>query len=562
MAAGAFCLVLHGHLPWVLHHGRWPHGEDWLFEAATETWLPLLEVLDTLESEGIRPGWTLGLMPILLEQLAHPRFISGLVSWWGTQIERAGRDAADFRERGEAHLAWLADRHAQHLRGLGARFDAIERDLPGAFGRHVASGAIGLLTSNATHGYHPLILHDACARAQIRAGVATTRRHFGVAPGAAWLPECAYRPAGSWSPVAVHAGARERDGVAALFAAEGVHAFFVDTHLIHGATAKAILHGERLTPVAPGQADWDVEHAWRSELEPHRVVERGLVTDVTVLARCPDVSEQVWSGKVGYPGDPRYREFHKRHGYRGLHYWKITGPETPLGEKDQYHPDDVPEVVSSQAEHFVSIVRRRLEAHRGAVGRYGVVCAPFDAELFGHWWHEGPAFLLEVARAMHADPEIDVLAVEEVLARVPADKAVELPEGTWGAGGDHRVWLNERLRPYWEVAYRCEDRFIDLWHRAPWQTDPATHELLTEAARQLLLVQASDWPFVISTDGAVDYGNRRIHDHAARLDDLCNGVEDRIQEPEAARDPVVSNTLARCRLLDPVFPDLDLSWWA
>ena len=561
MAAGAFCLVLHGHLPWVLHHGRWPHGEDWLFEAATETWLPLLDVLDTLEGEGIRPGWTLGLMPILLEQLAHERFKSGFAEWLSGQVARAESDAREFRERGELHLAWLADRHAEHLGGQLERFDAIERDLPGALGRHVESGAIGLLTSNATHGYHPLILHDACARAQVRAGVATTRRHFGFTPRAAWLPECAYRDAGPWWPVAVHGDCREREGVASLFAREGVTAFFVDTHLVHNATARSIVHGQTAYPVDPGQAGWDVQHAWRSELEPHRVVERGTLTDVTVLARCPDVSEQVWSGKIGYPGDPNYREFHKRHGYRGLHYWKISGSEVSLGDKDPYYPDDIPGVVSLQADHFVSVVRQRLEAHHGAVDRYGIVCAPFDAELFGHWWHEGPQFLLEVARRMHHDPAIDLLSVEDALARVPADKAVSLPEGTWGAGGDHRVWLNDQLRGYWEVAYRCEDRFLDLWHRSSWRTDDEARELLTEAARQLLLVQASDWPFVISTQGAIDYGTRRIHDHAARFDDLCNGVEDRIQSPEGVRDPVVASTLERCRLLDPVFPDLDLNWW-
>jgi 1,4-alpha-glucan branching enzyme len=561
MAAGAFCLVLHGHLPWVLHHGRWPHGEDWLFEAATETWLPLLGVLDVLAEEGISPGWTVGLTPVLLEQLAHPRFTTGLIAWLGEQIERARSDAADFRRRSDPHLGWLADRHAAHLKGQRERFESLGRDLPGALAAHVRSGAIGLLTSNATHGYHPLMLHDACARAQVRAGVATTTSRMGITPTAAWLPECAYRSAGPWTPIALHGDQRDRVGVASLFADEGIQCFFVDTHLVAGAVARAVLDGDSMHPVLPGQADWDTGLAWRSELEPHRVVEGDALTGVTVLARCPDVSEQVWSGKVGYPGNPAFLEFHKRHGYRGLHYWKITGPEVSLGEKDPYYPDDVASVVAEQADHFVAIVRRRLEDHRAAVGRYGIVCAPFDAELFGHWWHEGPLFLLEVARRMHHDPAIDAITAQAALERAPADKAVSLPEGTWGAGGDHRVWLNAELNTYWEVAYRCEDRFLDLWHRAPWRTDSAARELLTEAGRQLLLVQASDWPFVISTRGAVDYGTRRFHDHAARLDDLCNGVEDRIRAPDAAADPVVLNTLARCRLLDPVFPDLDLEWW-
>jgi 1,4-alpha-glucan branching enzyme len=161
---------------------------------------------------------------------------------------------------------------------------------------------------------------------------------------------------------------------------------------------------------------------------------------------------------------------------------------------------------------------------------------------------------------MAARDDLAVRTVSEALEASPADKAVELPEGTWGAGGDHRVWHNDELRFYWEMAYRAEDRFLDLWHRAPWRTDARAAELLEEAGRQLLLLQASDWAFVISTGGAVDYGLRRIAEHASHVDDLLHGVEDRVQgRPE---DPVVVSTLERCRALDPVFPDLSLEWWA
>ena len=301
--------------------------------------------------------------------------------------------------------------------------------------------------------------------------------------------------------------------------------------------------------------------AWKSELEPHRVVEQGRVLPVDVLARCPEVSEQVWSGKIGYPGDPRYLEFHKRHGLRGLRYWRVTSSESDLGAKQPYVPDHVPGAVHDQALHFCELVKARLRMHAERTGRSGVVCAPFDAELFGHWWHEGPELLLAVARRMHRDPDLQACTVSEVLA-TPPDKAVSMPEGSWGAGGDHRVWMNDELRFYWEVEYRAEDRFVGLWHRAPWRTDPAVAELLTEAGRQLLLLQASDWPFVISTAGAVDYGLRRIFEHAGVFDDLCNGVDDLIRDPGSERDPVVAAALERSRLLDPVFPDLSLEMWS
>lgn len=559
---GSFCLVLHGHLPWVLHHGRWPHGEDWLFEAASETWLPLVGVLDRCHEEGIRAAWSLGLTPVLLEQLSSPRFREGLPRWLAEQAGRAVRDEAEFQRAGELHLAWLARRWAERFERLGAHFNAIGRDLVGRLLEAEAQAQIELLTSNATHGYHPLMLHDACARAQIRTGLATSERHLGHRPRGMWLPECAYRPPKAFCPPVLHHDLRQVEGVGTLVTAEGIRALVVDAHLLSGARPEAILDGGRAVAVPPDQAAWDTLRAWGSALEPHRVVEGGRLLELTVLGRCPQVSEQVWSGEVGYPGDERYLEFHKRHGLRGLQYWRVTGPGVDLGDKEPYHPGDVTAAIHSQAVHFVDVLRGRLGMHADRTGRAGIICAPFDAELFGHWWHEGPEFLLEIARRLHHDPEIQPRTLSEALRHTPADKAVSLPEGSWGAGGDHRVWLNDELRFYWEVAYRAEDRFLDLWHRAPWRDDARVRELLTEAGRQLLLLSASDWPFVISTRGAVDYGLRRIFHHSSMLDDLCNGVEDLVSDPARAPDPVVSEALRRARLLDPVFQDLDLSWWA
>jgi 1,4-alpha-glucan branching enzyme len=559
---GRFCLVLHGHLPWVLHHGRWPHGEDWLFEAAAETWLPLLEVLARCQEEGLRPAWTLGLTPILLEQLSSPRFKSGMARFLVERGERAAIDAGEFQQTGRAHLRGLAERWQARFVELSARFDECEQDLVGAFRDHALAGRIELLSSNATHAYHPLLLHDRSARAQLRTGLATSERHLGFRPRGIWLPECAYRPPGSWWPPAIHGLPRDVLGTGELASEEGVRFLFVDTHLVRKARAVATLLGEGVQHVDPAQPEWDVLRAWNSELEPHRVAESGKVLPLDVLARCPEVSEQVWSGKIGYPGDPRYLEFHKRHGLRGLRYWRVTSDQADLGDKEPYEPDWVSHAVAAQAAHFCELVKARLRMHGDRTGRVGTVCAPFDAELFGHWWHEGPLFLLEVARRMAREPEIGPSTVSEVLEVSPPDKAVQMPEGSWGAGGDHRVWSNDELRFYWEVAYRAEDRFIDLLDRAPWKEDDTVRTLLTEAGRQLLLLQASDWPFVISTRGAVDYGLRRIFEHLSLFDDLCNGVEDLLAPEEGEADPVVAEALQRSRLLDPVFPDLSLEWWS
>lgn len=558
---GSFCLVLHGHLPWVLHHGYWPHGEVWLYEAAAESWMPLLELAEAGEAEGFATPFTLGLMPVLLEQLRSPAFQAGFREWLDDRQRRAEADEVTFTSRGEPHLAWLAARWRDHFGALRARFDALGGDLPAAFAALAGRGRIELLTSNATHAYHPLVLHDACARAQVRAGVATSRRVLGFAPRGAWLPECAYRPGGPWVPPAVHGDRRDRAGVEELYAHEGVRYFFVDQHLFAGARSEGVVDADgAFRKVDWGQAGWDAARGWRSVLEPHGVSSWGGPPALVALARHPQVSEQVWSGQVGYPGDGRYLEFHKREGNDGLRYWKVTGPRADLGEKHPYHPDDTVGAVYGQATHFAAVVRSILARHRETTGRPGMVVAPFDAELFGHWWFEGPRFLREVFRALHADPSVQARTVSEALAVHPVDKVVRLPEGSWGEGGDHRVWFNAELTWIWEASFRAEDRFLARWHDLPWRADASVREALTAAARELLLLQASDWAFVIHTRGAVDYGYRRFCEHLARFDRACSVAEARARgEPDT---PIRRLELEEMRAHDDCFPDLQLEWWA
>jgi 1,4-alpha-glucan branching enzyme len=509
LTLGAFCLVLHGHLPWVLGHGRWPHGEAWLYEAAAGCWLPMLDTLDRLAADGVPAGWAVGLTPVLLEQLAHERFRAGFSDWLTAAEARAKADQKRFRRAGEADRAALAGWWADRYRGQRKR---MRRSIVREWTRHARSGSIELLTSNATHAYHPLIRHEPVARAQIRIGVATSKRH-GVRAKGAWLPECAYKP-----------------GVAGLFADEGVRFWVVDAPALG-----------RATP-----------------LEPYRVVEGGRKTKLTALARCPEVAEQVWSAERGYPGDPRYLEFHKREGRDGLRYWRVTG-KVDLGEKRVYDPEEAAAAVRDQADHFVRVVRGKLFEHRAHTGRYGVLVAPFDLELFGHWWHEGPLFLEAIARRLQGHPEIDALRARDALDKVPA-APITLTEGSWGAGHDHRTWAHDGLKWASMLVTHAEDRWMDVWGRAPWRTDAVVRGWLEDAARQLLLLQASDWPFAYTTGGALDYAARRVGDHAARFDDLCNAVDDLSAGREP--DPAAVAARAACRARDDVFRDLDLEAWA
>lgn len=516
MSVGTFVLVLHGHLPWVLNHGRWPHGEHWLYEAALSTWLPLLGMLDEVHAAGAAAPITLGLTPVLLEQLRQPGFREGFARYLDRTLLTAVEDGAD------PALTHLATRWEDWLLRHRDRFRAADGDLVGAFAELARAGRIELLSSFATHGYAPLLLHDASVRGQLRTGLQTSARHLGFQPSGIWLPECAYRPGGPWTPPVLHGDQRNRTGVDRILEEEGVSHFFVDAHLIRGARSEGVIQGGAFHKVGWDEAERYPGRGWRDVLEPHLVNSHGGPSRVAAFARHPRLSEQVWSADVGYPGDPRYLEFHKRRTAEGLRYWRITSRKADLADKELYRPEEVPGAVFANAQHFAGQVRSLLRQYKAETGRAGTVVATFDAELFGHWWHEGPLFLRDVMLALHHDREVTVRTAAGALAAQPPDKVAWLPEGSWGAGGDHRVWFNDAFHWLWEAAYRAEDRFLGLrWDVGQAGDNPRAQALLRKAARELLLLQASDWQFVIHTEGAVDYGYQRFCGHLTRFDRLA-----------------------------------------
>ena len=557
---GSLSIVLHGHLPYVLHHGVYPHGENWLFEAACETYLPILDMIGAVALLQRRAGLTIGLTPVLLEQLAHPRFKNGFVDYLNERIDRARKDAEEFRINSQLHFKHLAEVWERWFGDRLAHFERIGRDIPAEFGKRFREGQIQILTSNATHLYMPLALNDEMLRASMKCGVATSEKHLGMKPRGMWLPECAYRPHWEhWMPSVLYDNARNRPGIETFIAEVGVTHFFVETHLITGGTVMGTFDQQTYKVAGDQQLYWDKSKGWREPMEPVGVVSEHRAPEVFAFARHPKVSEQVWSGSIGYPGHGSYLEFHRKYGEKGLRYHKVTSTKTALSDKDPYYPDDIKGRVFEHARHFADVVKDTLREYRNRTGRKGCVVASFDAELFGHWWFEGPQFLRDVVLTLANDPEVTLLTAEEALYQHPADKVMRLPEGSWGEHGNHSVWINEKNRWYWEIEYRAEGQLLKLLHNLPWKSNEKVKQMLTRAARELLLLQASDWPFVIHSQGAVDYGIERISLHAVRFDRLCliaeklgNGKE--IDELEKVQ-------VAEADAHDSIFKDVDLNWW-
>ncbi len=406
MSVGRFLLCLHSHMPYVLSHGRSPHGTDWLTEAAAECYLPLLHALDRLNNEGIKPRWTVNVVPILAEQLSDEAFKDEFEWYCQSKIDYALGDQKRFELDEDLWMQGLA-LHWQrfYTRALVQFKHQWGRDIVGAFKFFQDNGCIEIITSGATHGYQPLLGTDESARAQISLGIQTYEKHFDRKPRGIWLPECAYRPRYEWkSPAEPNAVPWPRMSTDELVKEQGLEYFFVDSHMIRGGMplgTYAANFPQLAEMFSRSSKYFTPPEEFRSEYE-HYV----LPTGVTVFARDPQTTVKVWSGEVGYPGDPHYLEFHKQLYPGRLRYWRISENKADLGQKQPYNLYQAFENIQNHAEDMLVTLKSTLAAYRGEADRNGTVVAMYDTELFGHWWWEGPEFLYELGRLMHADGEI------------------------------------------------------------------------------------------------------------------------------------------------------------
>ena len=524
---GKLCIVLHAHLPYVLHHGNTPHGEAWLYEAAAETYLPLLDLIGEVALHKCRPALTIGLTPVLLEQLSHRRFKEEFLRYLNERHERAGRDRAEFERSGERHFAYLAQRWEKWHARQATHFERINRDIPGEFAARSRDGHIQILTGPATHPFLPLLLNDEMVRGQLRIGTATSRRILGdsVSTGL-WLPECAYRPScDDWTPPVLGGEPRFRAGLEEWIAGAGLTHFCVDSHLVIEGQPLGTMQGDRFSAVSPAQLHWDAGRGWQNPMEPIGVASKPGPPECYALAREPVISEQVWSGTIGYPAAGAYLDFHRKRTDRGLRYHRVTSQSTPIGDKEPYVPEEVHSTLFEHTQHFCQIVKESLREHHSLSKKPGVCVAAFDAELFGHWWFEGPQFLRDVIFTLCHDDSVILATTEEALRDPAPDKVMRLPEGSWGEHGKDSVWLNDQTRWMWEIEYRAEMRLLAMLKDLPWRQNSAVRGMLERSARQLLLLQASDWPFVVHSKGAVDYAIQRFSGHATRFDRAAKCAE-------------------------------------
>jgi len=572
MTKGYFSFVLHSHLPYVLSHGRWPHGTDWLCEAAAETYLPLLRILNELIDEGCHPRLTIGISPVLCEQLADNSFKDELVTYLNQKIKAAEHDAEEFTRYDQPNMLANAESWQKFFRLTLDHFNNIGQDVLYEFRKLQDNGYLEIITCGATHGYYPLLSRDESLQAQTKMAVKNYRRHFGREPRGIWLPECAYRPRYEWSPP-VPINDRQtpylRKGVDELLTENGLDFFIIDSALLMGGKSVGV-YIDRFEALRKLWDQFEKSYTPREEELDKTPREAYLISSspegkkpTAIFTRDPETGLLVWSGEHGYPGDGSYLDFHKKRFPGGHRYWAVTSAKADLADKVEYNWQSALDRIPENADHFAGKVADILTSYHQESGHAGVLVAPYDAELFGHWWFEGLHFLKRVLKDICENEQIELTFLSEELKRQRPDKVISIPEGSWGQGNHHYIWLNENNEWTWKHIYECEAKMCELaryWQDHPQGRDEKLEAMLKQLARELMLMSASDWQFLISTWAARDYAELRLTEHyedfkriAAMIDKKIDG--ETIEEGEW-------QLFEDCSKRDTLFEDIEIEWFA
>ncbi|WP_300756375.1 1,4-alpha-glucan branching protein domain-containing protein [uncultured Brachyspira sp.] len=523
MSKGYLALVLHAHLPYVRHpeHENFLE-EEWLYEAITETYIPLLDAYDRMVNDGINFKITMSVTPPLMNMLANEllqnryvNYIEKLIKLSELECERTSLDP-NFH-----HTAEFYRDKFKKIRDIFVY--KYNKNILNGFRYFLERGNLEIITCGATHGFFPFMQeYPKAIEAQLKMAVKTHEKHMGRKPTGIWLGECGFFP-----------------GLEKYLANNGLKYFFVDTH--------GIMYADKV----PKYGVYAPLYCSRE-------------SRVAAFGRDIESSRSVWSAEVGYPGDFRYREFYRDIGYdlpfeyikdfiqsnglrknTGIKYYRITGKDCP---KEPYNPEWAMEAAGDHAGNFMFNREKQIEYLASVMDRPPIVVSPYDAELFGHWWYEGPMFIEFLMRKIHHDQDtIETITPKEYLERHPVNQISMPSMSSWGANGYGEVWLNGSNGWIYRHLHKAAERMIELAH--DYYNETGLYErALNQAARELLLAQSSDWAFIMHTGTMVDYAVNITKLYIRRFTDLYYAIKNRDLNEEWLR---------KIEWRDDIFPEMD-----
>lgn len=521
---GYFSIILHAHLPFVRHpeHDKFLE-ESWLYEAVAECYIPLIQIMDGWARDKMEVRLALTLSPTLCAMLRDPllsertqRHLDGLVELAEKEIHRTHLNRP---------LREVAHQYHERFTALRATYQAYGGDVLAAFRKFQDAGRLEIITTAATHALLPLLAkHPESLRAQILVACGHYEETFRRSPCGIWLPECAYT-----------------EGVEKVLQEANIRWFMLDAHGVLNAKPRP-----RYGVFAP-------------VFTPN---------GIAVFGRDIESAKQVWSRQEGYPGDSRYRDFYRdigfdldmdyvrpylpskdHRGFTGIKYWRIEGDHTG---KRIYDRRLALEAAAQHAQHFLDARLAQFQQLAAVMDRPPLLLSPYDAELFGHWWYEGPEFLDYFVRKAYFDQKtFSLITPEDYLRTHPTNQVAEPSPSSWGEEGYYRVWLNETNQWIQPHLHTAQSRMTGLAQKHPDATG-LNLRALRQAAQELLLAQASDWPFIQHTGTSPEYAKKRVKDHLLRFNALHQQLTDgNINEPQ----------LKELEATDNVFPRVDYRYW-
>ncbi|MCC6324450.1 MAG: DUF1957 domain-containing protein [Candidatus Brocadia sp.] len=499
MEKGYLSFILHAHLPFVRHPEYAEFlEEDWLFEAITETYIPLINVFDKLIEDGVDFRVTMSLSPPLISMLTDALLQSRYIRYLEKRIELTEKEIEKTRHQAAfQRLAQMYHGYFTNARYIFA--EKYRRNLITAFKKFQDAGKMEVITCGATHSYFPLMNHNVNAmRAQVHVAINHYEKHFGRRPRGMWLSECAYEPEGD-----------------RILSEAGIRFFITETHgiLFASPRPKYGVYAPIMTP-----------------------------SGIAAFGRDQESSKQVWSAKEGYPGDFVYREFYRDVGFDldydyirpylhgdgkrsniGIKYYRITGK---TDHKEPYCPERALGKAVEHAENFLFNRERQIERLSSVMDRKPIVVAPYDAELFGHWWFEGPQWINVLFRKIASDHKAISLSTPlEYLEKYPVNQVSAPSCSSWGYKGYHEYWLNENNDWIYRHLHKAAERMVELANTYPRRDENSLqNRALNQAARELLLAQSSDWAFIMKTGAMVKYAVKRTKEHLLRFTKLYDDI--------------------------------------